>query len=157
MRHPRVLVYETDGRLAVLLRPLAEQRRWVLHEPRRWRTCCDLLRPGGPSVFVLRINWEGLLDPPPADRDTRQRVAELVNRFTMLERVAWLFPDAAVVVVGDADHAALADLAWDLGASYVLTAGVRERLPGLVADLMGVPDVRPPAPEVSERAETDDD
>jgi hypothetical protein len=118
MYHPQVVVWEGDGRLAALLRPLAEERRWLLREPRQVGAVLRLLRRG-PAVVVLK-----------AGRD-------LERELTLVERVAWLFPDAAVVLVADSDLARLAGLAWDLGAAYVLVPPLpRERLPELVAALM---------------------
>jgi hypothetical protein len=37
-----------------------------------------------------------------------------------LQEVSQALPNTAVIVVGDSDYPALATLAWDLGASYVL-------------------------------------
>jgi DNA-binding NarL/FixJ family response regulator len=119
MRHPHVLVWESDGRLAALLRPLAEERRWVLREPRQAAAVLRLLRAAGPGVVVIK-----------AGRD-------LEREMSLLERVAWHFPDVATVLVADSDHARLAGLAWDLGASYVLVpTQPRERLPEIVAGLL---------------------
>ena len=53
MRCPQVLVYESDGRLASLLRELIEAEKWSLHELRRPGAGVSLRR-GGPSVLVLR-------------------------------------------------------------------------------------------------------
>ena len=120
MRHPQLLVYEGDGRLAALLRPLAEQHRWLLREPRQAGACVRLLARGGPGALVIK-----------AGRD-------LERELTLLERVRWLCPGSAVVLVGDADHPRLAGLAWDLGAAYVLLPPLpRESLPEIVAGLMG--------------------
>src|SRR5689334_3099636 len=102
MRYPQLLIYETDGRLAGLLRESARARDWALREPRRPEGCLRLLRRGGPGVLVLKLGR----DPAP----------ELL----LLERVTWQCPEAATVVVGDAEHAGLAAVAWDLGAACVL-------------------------------------
>jgi hypothetical protein len=61
-----------------------------------------LLARGGPTVLLLRVG------------------RDLEREFGLLERAAWLHPAAAVVVVGDSDHAVIAGLAWDLGARVVL-------------------------------------
>jgi hypothetical protein len=121
MFHPQVIVWEGDGNLAALLRPLAQERRWALREPRQVGALLGLLRRG-PGVVVVK-----------AGRD-------LEREFALLERVGWLYPEAAAVLVADSDHARLAALAWDLGAAYVLVPPMpRERLPELVAALMPTP------------------
>jgi DNA-binding NtrC family response regulator len=119
MRLPQVLVYETDGRLAELLRRAGEARRWSLREPRRLESCLRLLERGGPSVLVVKVG------------------TDLVRELTLLERVAWLYPDTAAVVVGDSENSVLAGLAWDLGATFVLFPPfTRHDLPDLVARLL---------------------
>jgi hypothetical protein len=149
MRFPQIVVYETDGRLAAMLRGLADSRKWSLREPRQPAACLRLLRRGGPSVLVLRLSAVGdrqsaRTDPPRADR--RQPIAEL----TLLERVGWNCPETASVVVGDAEHADLAGVAWDLGAAYVLfPPWPRDWLPEVVAGLLGAGTVHQPAPEES--------
>jgi hypothetical protein len=121
MYHPQVIVWEGDGKLAGLLRPLARERRWALREPRQTGAVLALLGRG-PGVVVVK-----------AGRD-------LEREFALLERVGWLFPEAATVLVADSDHARLAGLAWDLGAAYVLVPPMpRERLPELVGALMPSP------------------
>jgi hypothetical protein len=123
MRYPQVLVYESDGRLAALLRPLAERRRWSLREPRQSEQVLRLLRRGESAVLVLKLG------------------RDLERELTLLDGVAWLAPGAATVVVGDGDHAALAALAWDLGAGYVhFPPQPRELLVEVVAGLLGQPD-----------------
>ena len=115
MRYPQVLVYENDGRLAELLRRESEARRWSLREPRRQESCLRLLARGGPSVLVLKVG------------------TDLTREFTLLERVSWLHPEAATVVAGDTENPALAGLAWDLGASFVLFPPfLRRELPEMV-------------------------
>ena len=119
MRHPQLLVVEPDGRLTALLRPIAEQANWSLHEPRRIGTCFRLLRRAGAGVLVIK-----------AGRD-------LERELSLLERVAHLFPETAAVLVGDVEHPALAGLAWDLGAAFVLfSPRSREQLAEVVMGLM---------------------
>lgn len=120
MHHPQVLVYESDRRLADMLRPLAEKQKWLLREPRQLSACLRLLDRGGPGVLVLRLS--------------RDRERELA----LLEQVAWLHPDAATVVVADNEPAGLIGLAWDLGVRWVLLPPhTRERMTEIVANLMG--------------------
>lgn len=120
MRYPRLLVYEFDGRLAALLRQLAQVNKWALREPRRAEECLELLRDPGPAVVVLRIG-----------RDLEQE-------FGLLDSLKWHRPDVPVVVVADAEQARLVPLAWDLGAAFVHTSTNREGLAAVVAGLFGV-------------------
>ena len=122
MRMAQLLVYETDGRLAALLRPLAELRGWSLREPRQLDACLALLERGGPAVVVIK-----------AGRDLEQE-------FGLIERVRWLHPAVGVILVGDSDHARLVGLAWDLGASWVhLPPRPREELVALVDHWLSAP------------------
>jgi DNA-binding NtrC family response regulator len=119
VRHPQVLVYETDGRLASILRPLAEKNKWLLREPRQLSACLRLFDRGGPGVLILRPS------------------RDLERELTALEQVSWLHPDAATVLVAENEHASLAALAWDLGVSWVLLPPhTRERLAEIVTSLM---------------------
>ena len=120
MRFPQLIVYETDGRLARMLEATAGTHRWALRQPRRVESCLRLLRQGDPAIVVAKLE------------------NDLESAFTLLERTAWLFPDVAIVVVLDRDEAMLAELAWDLGAAFVLAPPQpRERLLDVVANLMG--------------------
>ena len=85
MRLPQIVIYEPDDRLKLQLEALAEQRRWALPE-RRPETCLRLLARGGPAVLVLK-----------AGRDLERELA-------LLERAAWLYPDAPVVLAADGDR-----------------------------------------------------
>lgn len=119
MNYPRVVVYERDGRLAQLLRQPVQERGWALREPRQTETCLRELAGGSPTVFVLKVG------------------AKLEQELSILERTSWLEPETRTVVVGDVEHESLADLAWDLGASYVLFPPLpREWLAEIVSRLM---------------------
>jgi hypothetical protein len=120
VRRAQVVVYESDGRLTALLREQAAARGWWLREVHHAGACLRLLQKGGGGVLVLRTG------------------RDLERELTLLERVTRLIPDALSVIVSDADNPALAALAWDLGARYVLLPPQpREQLPGLVEALMG--------------------
>jgi DNA-binding response OmpR family regulator len=122
VRHPLLLVYEGDRRLAVFLGKAAEEHGWVLREPRQPEACLRLLRQGGPAVLVIRLG------------------RDLERELNLLERTGWLFPDVATIVVGEAAHESVVGLAWDLGASYVLLPPTpRELLPEIVIGLMNQP------------------
>jgi hypothetical protein len=125
MRLRQVLVHEHDGRLAEALRERAQVHRWHLREVRHLRVCLGLLPQGRGSVLVVRVG------------------RDLVGELTLLERVSTLFPETATVVVCDADNPAVVQLAWDLGARFVLAPGqVREELVEVVEGLL---DCRAPA------------
>src|ERR1700730_15371586 len=114
MRYPQVLIYERDGRLAEMLKAGLKQRakKWVLREPRDPASCLRLLGRGGPAVVVVKLG------------------RDLERELTLLERVAYLHPAAHTILVGDAEHVALAGTGWDLGAAYVLLPPQsRESLP----------------------------
>src|SRR5437879_4182114 len=109
MRYPQVLIYEADRQLAQIFRREDEAhtrdqkpREWALREPRGLESCLRLLGQGGASVLILKLG------------------KDLEREFTILERVTWLHPDTATVVVSDTDDPVLAGLAWDLGAHFVL-------------------------------------
>jgi hypothetical protein len=119
MKHPQVVVYERDGRLAQLLREPIQARRWALRQPRQREACLRLVLGGDPTVLVLKLS------------------AKLEQELALLERTHGLTPEVCSVVVGDVENDALAELAWDLGASYVLFPPLpREWLPDLVVQLM---------------------
>jgi hypothetical protein len=119
MQAPQVVVFEPDGRLVAQVRPLVEARRWLPREAKTPDAVLKLLARGGPTVLLLRIG------------------RDLERELGLLERATWLYPAAAVIVVGDSDHAVLAGLAWDLGARAVLIpAPEREGLQEIVAGLM---------------------
>ena len=118
MHFPQVLVYETDGRIAELLRRESNSRQWSLREPRRPEACLRLLRRAGPSVFILKLG------------------NDLVQEMTLLDRVGWLFPETFSVVVGEAANPALATLAWDLGAALVLVPSQPRQLMEILGRLL---------------------
>jgi hypothetical protein len=123
MRHPCVVVCETDGRLAALLEPppvkKGQKPAWIVREARQADACLRLLGRGGPCVLVIKVG-----------RDLEQEL-------TLLERASALYPEVRSVLVGDLEHASLAGLAWDLGASYVLfPPQTRDRLPEIVTALL---------------------
>jgi hypothetical protein len=124
MRHPRLLVCRDEVGIGERLRDLARQRKWFFRSRRRPAACLRLLRRGCPTVLVLGVGG-------------RLIGRALEDEFRLLERVAWLFPDTMMIVVLGREDPALAALAWDLGARYVLTtAQARDWLPDIVVGLM---------------------
>ena len=114
MLRPQVLVYESETRLANMLRR-EPGRNWLLREPRRAESCLRLLRQAAPSVLVISIGTDPVRD------------------LTLAHQVAWLFPDTAIVVVGTTTNQPLEDLFWHLGARYVLFP---PQSPGLLPDIV---------------------
>jgi DNA-binding NarL/FixJ family response regulator len=120
MRRAQVIIYETDDRITQLLRAHGAKCGWWLRPVRNPNRIVSLLRPGEASVVILKTG------------------RDLEREFAVLERISRAFPDAATIVVGDADQPALAGLAWDLGARFVLfPPQPREQLPEIVKSLMG--------------------
>jgi hypothetical protein len=155
MRSPRVLVYERDGRLYGLLRTSVQTaglfrfkeskkeepttspgpHNWSLRQPRQVESCLRLLKGGGPSILVVRAATRAEPGQTPEELESEQRRQERALR--LVERVHWLRPETDVVVVSDQADDALAGLAWDLGAAYVLfPPQPLSALPGIVAQLM---------------------
>ena len=119
MRRAQVIVYETDGRIAQMLRAHGAAHGWWLRPVRNPARVLSLLHHGEPGVVVLKTG------------------RDLEREFAVLEKISRSFPDVATVVVGDADQPALAGLAWDLGARFVLfPPQPREQLPEIVTSLM---------------------
>ena len=131
MRLPQLVIYEPDRRLADFLRATAAVNRWALRTPQSPSSCLKLLQRGGPGVLVLRLS-----------RDVKKR------EMPLLERVTWLCPETATLVVLDSDNPGLVNLAWDLGARWVLgPTQPRDQLPEIVAGLM---ESMAPKPEETE-------
>jgi DNA-binding NarL/FixJ family response regulator len=119
MRFPQIVIYESDGLLAGLLRDQARDHQWLVREAQSSESVLRLLRPGGSSVVLLKVG------------------PDLAGEMQLLERCGRLFPDAPVIVVSDTEHPGLTSLAWDLGARAVLgPPQPREALPEVVAGLM---------------------
>lgn len=102
MQRAQLLAFGLEGRLADFLRDLAHDRALWLREVRHAKTCLNLLRQGGAGVLILRLG------------------RNLDEELALLEQVTYLFPTVQTIVVGPAENPTLADLAWDLGAGYVV-------------------------------------
>lgn len=119
MRRAQVIVCETDDRLTQMLRAHGAKCGWWLRPVRNPARVVSLLRPGEASVVILKTG------------------RDLEREFALLERISRTFPEVATIVVGDTEQPALAGLAWDLGACYVLfPPQPREQLPEIVKNLM---------------------
>ncbi len=102
MQAPQIVVFEPDGRVLSQVRALAEAEGWLLREAKTPTAVLKFLTRPGPAAVLIRVG------------------RDLEREFGLLEQVAWLYPNAAAVVIGDSDHVVLAGLAWDLGAKVVL-------------------------------------
>jgi len=90
-----------------------------VREVRQASSCLDVVRQGGPAVLVLLVG-------PQVETD-----------MTLLERVTLLAPECQTVAVIESADGRLANLAWDLGAAYVLLpAQVPQQLADLVTGLL---------------------
>lgn len=122
MRHPKIVVLETDGALAHYLAPLAETRRqpaWLLRECRQGPACLNVLAEEGPAVLVCKFG------------------RHLVRELTFVDELHHSLPHVPIVAVGDAEDAALMSLALELGAAYVLQPPQpRQQLADIVTALM---------------------
>ena len=105
-----------------MLGETAEKNRWVLREQRQPEDCLRLLGEGGPNILVLRVG------------------SQLEAELGLLERCHRSRPESAVVVVGDVENVPLAELAWDLGAHFVLfPPQSRDLLPEIVSHWLSSP------------------
>lgn len=118
MRTTQLLIHEPDSRLTAILEGLP----CLLRHPRNLAECLQLLRPGEEAVLVLKLS------------------SDLERELALLADLAHLRPEARIVVIGEATHAPVAGLAWDLGASYVmLLPQPRDLIVATVAGLLGLP------------------
>jgi DNA-binding NtrC family response regulator len=102
MQQTQVLTFGVHGVLAERLRELAQERRFWLRETSQVAACRNLVQSSPPSVFVLALG------------------RDLERELVLLEQVHACVPTTATIVVGETDHPALAGLAWELGATFVL-------------------------------------
>ena len=121
MQQAQVLTYGIDGARAERLRELAQTQRFWLRETSQFTACQNLVQSSPPSVFVLVLG-----------RHLEQELA-------LLEQVHACLPKTASIVIGETDNPALAGLAWELGATYVLFPPTpNERIAELVSRLLSV-------------------
>jgi hypothetical protein len=119
VRHPQLLIYRGDARLATQLQIQIDAGRWLLRKPGDLAECLEMSSRGGLNVLVLRLG------------------RDLDDELSTVERVHYLAPDTAIIVVGDAEQAAVAGIARDLGAQFVLFPPLsRDLLPEVVAGFM---------------------
>ena len=109
MRHPRLIILESDGWLARQLAELAGESRWLVHTPRSADAALTLVREPGPAVLLVQLEL--------ADDAT--------DRLALVADAHRLAPDVPLIAVSDAklsdpDRAAWTAVLFDLGARLVL-------------------------------------
>ena len=122
MKRPRIIVVESDGRLAAQLQSLADERNWSLRECKRAERSIRWLERGGKTVVVFRLG-----ETPTAELGLLARIKDL--------------PGVRTIAVGTAENVdVISALAWDLGADFALFPPMSmELLPKMVAGLMDSP------------------
>lgn len=126
MRFPQVVVCASDVGPENLLRPLVDERRWLLRPVRQLSAARALVVELRPTVLLVQAN-------PSADPSDALRFVAEVHRSR---------PDVAIVVFGDVKRNEDARAAWtaavyDLGARYVLSPPLtRSVLQDVVGGLM---------------------
>ena len=109
MRHPQLVIVESDEWIAKQLSPLAGESRWLVRQPRKSDDALSLARDGRPTVLFVQVE--------PGEEKT--------EAFALIADAHRLAPDAAVVALSDlklpdADRVAWTAVLLDLGARYVL-------------------------------------
>ena len=99
MKRAQVVAFGIAGRLEDRLARWAQDRHLWLRPLQDDQVVLDVLKEGG--VFVLKVG------------------RDVVREMELLARVTSLLPETTGLVVGDGDNAALAGLAWHLGARWV--------------------------------------
>lgn len=102
MRQTQIVTYGMEAGLLEGLREFAQARRIWLRETSQLAACQSLISSTAPPLFILMLG------------------KDLERELALLEQVRATLPETKVIVVGDADNPALAGLAWELGAAYVL-------------------------------------
>jgi DNA-binding response OmpR family regulator len=109
MKHPRVIVLESDGWLAKQLRELAAENRCLVRSVRTNDAALSLVKEQSPAVLLVQFE-------PAEDRP---------QPLSLLADVHRLVPDVPIVAVADSKLSDAERAAWtaallDLGARYVL-------------------------------------
>jgi DNA-binding NarL/FixJ family response regulator len=103
MQKRQIVTYGLAGVLAENLRELAQSRRFWLRETSQLSACQNLVSTSVPKILVLVLS------------------GNLERELALVEQVHASLPATAIIVIGEADNPALTGLAWDLGATYVLS------------------------------------
>ena len=107
MKYPQLIVYETDGALANLLKKLAIDQGWLLRETRSEKTLLEQLADPRVSIVFLKL-----------ERD-------LAAGLDLLAKISTEFPDCPCVVVTDVkieskQREKFSTMVYDLGAKYLI-------------------------------------
>ncbi len=101
MQQTQILTFGLTGIAIESLRELATSRRIWLRETSHAEACQNLLQEG-PTVFIVQLG------------------RDLERELSLVELAHECSPRSATIVIGETDNAALAGLAWEIGAAYVL-------------------------------------
>jgi hypothetical protein len=108
MRHPQIIIYETDGWLASQVGDMARDHGWLVRESRHVESCLSLLCDLRPAILLLKLE------------------RKLIDELSLLALVHKKVPECPVFVFSDvkfeggAQRTTLAGLAYDLGARCVM-------------------------------------
>src|SRR3989442_7652374 len=108
MQFPQILVYESDGFLAAMLRETAKTKRWALREARKPESCLRLLQALCPTVLVLKIATHAKREAglPVKEEDEQQRASnrekEQIQSLELLTPVHGTLSENAALAAGDA-------------------------------------------------------
>ena len=109
MRHPQIVVYETDGWLAAQVGEMAREHGWLVRESRNVDACLELLRDVRPSILMLKLE------------------RKLIDELSLLSRVHKRAPECPVFVFSDVKLEGAAQRTILAGA-VALTIGFMKRL-----------------------------
>ena len=101
MQQTQILTFGLTGIAVERLRELATARRIWLRETNQFSACQNLLQ-AGPTVFIVQLG------------------RDLERELTLVGLAHASAPSASIVVIGEADSAGLAGVAWEFGATYAL-------------------------------------
>ena len=90
MHIAQLITYGVEDRWAQAIQELAKDRGLWLRPVSHLQACLNVLRKSGPAILVLKVG------------------RDLEKELTILERVSWLFPETATIVVGESDYPMLA-------------------------------------------------
>lgn len=128
MKYPQLVILESDGWLAKHLRPLADENRWLIREPRAVESALGFACEFRPAVLIVQLDLTAATTAP----------------FSLIAEVHRHCPDVSVVAISDvklndSDRIAWTALLMDLGSRFVLFPPLtRPVVEDVVSGLMAV-------------------